>query len=86
MDQEGGDGMAEDTPAREQGRFTRWFHETFDDMWFRSLIGPAQTTNAVHGAGQEAREQWKRDLERRKRYTLEQRERKRRTREAHHAG
>jgi len=74
--------MAKDTPARERGRFLRWYHETFDDAWFRSAIGPAQVTNAVHGAERQAREQWKRDLENRKRYTREQRELKRRTREA----
>ena len=73
--------MAKDTRARKQGRFLRWYHETFDDAWFRSMIGPAQVTNAVHGAEREAREQWKRDLENRKRYTREQRERKRPARE-----
>jgi hypothetical protein len=58
------------------GRFARWLHGTFSDMWFRSLIGPAQTHNAVHGADRYAREQWKRDLEARKRYTRDQRARK----------
>lgn len=77
--------MANNTTGAEQGRFKRWLHETFDDMWFRSMIGPAQTTNAVHGADRQAREQWKRDLENRKRYTREQRERKHRAREAHRA-
>jgi len=60
-------------------RFARWFHETFDDWFFRSIIGPAQTRNAIHGAEAHAREQWKLDLEARKRYTRELRERKRRT-------
>ena len=63
-------------------RFKVWWHETFHDWWFRSLIGPAQTKGAVHGADQAAREQWKRDLENRKRYTREQRERKRAERQA----
>ncbi|MFI7597558.1 hypothetical protein [Actinoplanes sp. NPDC049681] len=60
-----------------RGRFGRWFHETFHDWFFRSMIGPAQTKNAVHGCEQPAREQWKRDLAARKAYTREQRERKR---------
>ncbi|SNY57653.1 hypothetical protein [Paractinoplanes atraurantiacus] len=64
------------------GRVKQWFHDTFDDWWFRSLIGPAQTRNAVQGCDEGAREQWKRDLENRKRYTREQRERKRLEREA----
>ncbi|MEU4162591.1 hypothetical protein [Actinoplanes sp. NPDC026670] len=58
-------------------RFKAWFHRTFDDWFFRSMIGPAQTEGAVHGASEFAREQWKRDLANRKRYTREQRERKR---------
>ncbi|MEV6630907.1 hypothetical protein AB0M54_09160 [Actinoplanes sp. NPDC051470] len=45
-------------------RFAAWFHRTFDDWFFRSFIGPAQTKGAIHGADQVAREQWKRDLER----------------------
>ena len=65
-------------------RFLRWFHETFDNWFFRSMIGPAQTRNAVHGAEAEAREQWKLDLAARKRYTQELRERKRAAREAEH--
>ncbi|GIE30077.1 hypothetical protein Ait01nite_031220 [Actinoplanes italicus] len=66
--------------------FKAWFHRTFDDWFFRSLIGPAQTKGAVHGADHFAREQWKRDLENRKRYTREQRERKRAEREARRSG
>ncbi|MDY7089020.1 MAG: hypothetical protein SYR96_28435 [Actinomycetota bacterium] len=61
-------------------RLRQWFRETFDDWWFRSLIGPAQTKGAVQGCDADAREQWKRDLENRKRYTREQRERKRQAR------
>ena len=72
--------MTKDAAGR--GPLKRWFHETFDDWWFRSLIGPAQTQNAVQGCDEQAREQWKRDLENRKRYTREQRERKRLAREA----
>lgn len=41
------------------------------------MIGPAQTRGAVQGCDEYAREQWKRDLERRKQFTREQRERKR---------
>jgi hypothetical protein len=59
-------------------RFARWLHATFDDLFFRSMIGPAQTRNAIHGAEAHAREQWKLDLEARKRYTRELREQKRR--------
>jgi hypothetical protein len=68
--------------GKERGRFSRWFHETFDDWWFRSLIGPATVDNAVQGCDAQAREQWKRDLENRKRHTREQRERRRAEREA----
>jgi hypothetical protein len=59
------------------GRIRKMLHDQFHDWWFRSLIGPAQTQGAVHGADQAAREQWKRDLENRKRHTREQRERRR---------
>jgi hypothetical protein len=59
------------------GRFRKWWHETFDDWAFRSLIGPAQTRGAVQGCDQSAREQWKRDIANRKRHTREQRERRR---------
>lgn len=59
------------------GKFKQWWHRTFDDWAFRSMIGPAQTKGAVHGADQSAREQWKRDIANRKRYTREQRERRR---------
>jgi len=65
-------------------RFLRWFHETFDNWFFRSMIGPAQTRNAVHGAEAAAREQWKVDLAARKRYSQELRDRKRAAREAEH--
>ena len=57
-------------------RFRRWFHETFDSWFFRSMIGPAQTKNAIQGCDQSARDQWKQDLERRKRYTQEQKARR----------
>jgi hypothetical protein len=67
--------------AKFQDRFATWFHETFDDMWFRSLIGPAQTKGAVQGCDEFAREGWKADLERRKQFTRDQRERKRLERE-----
>jgi hypothetical protein len=57
--------------------FKSWWHETFHDWAFRSMIGPAQTSNAVQGCDESAREQWKRDIERRKQFTREQREHKR---------
>jgi hypothetical protein len=53
--------------------FRRWFHKTFDDWAFRSLIGPAQVRGAVQGNDAAAREQWKRDLARRKQYSRERR-------------
>ena len=74
--------MLKNTKSRKRSRFTRWFHQTFDDWFFRSLIGPAQTKNAVDGSGQVAHDRWKRDLEHRKRYSREQRERRRRADEA----
>jgi len=76
--------MPSGKPGR--SRFMRWFHETFDDWFFRSMIGPAQTKNAVHGCEQPARDQWKRDLEARKQYTRDQRERRRLEREARRSG
>jgi hypothetical protein len=77
-----GGAMPKDERGIERGRFGVWWHDTFDDVFFRSLIGPGQVDNAIHGAEKEARDQWKRDLEARKRYTMEQRERRRRAREA----
>ena len=74
--------MTSEATGRRESRLKRWFHETFDDWFFRSMIGPAQTTNAVHGCDQSARDQWKRDLENRKRHTREQRERRRLARDA----
>jgi hypothetical protein len=68
--------------VRERSRLSSWFHRTFHDLAFRSLIGPAQVDNAVDGSEQEAREEWKRDLEHRRRYTREQHERERLAREA----
>lgn len=56
--------------------FRRWFHDTFDDLGFRALIGPAQTRDAIQGCDRSAREQWEQDLENRRRYSREQRERK----------
>ena len=58
--------------------FWVWWRATFGNWFFRSMIGPAQTDNAVHGAEKYAREQWKRDLAARKRYSQEQRERRQR--------
>ncbi|MFI6078368.1 hypothetical protein ACIA5C_43270 [Actinoplanes sp. NPDC051343] len=68
--------------AETPGRLSNWWHRTFDDWAFRSMIGPAQVKGAVQGCDEDAREQWKRDLENRKRYTREQRERARATRSA----
>ena len=64
------------------GRISKWWHELTNDMWFRSMIGPSQTRNAVHGADKYARDYWKRDIEQRKQYTREQRERRRQQRSA----
>lgn len=65
-----------------QGFRERW-RRRFADLPFRALIGPAQTRDAVQGCDAEAREQWKRDLENRRRYSREQRERKRLAHRAH---
>ena len=75
--------MPKDKRGIERSRFGRMWHDTFDDWFFRSMIGPAQTANAVHGAGHFAREQWKRDLEQRKQYTRDQRARARRRQQPH---
>jgi hypothetical protein len=69
--------MTDELKTPQRGRFARWLHDTFHDIGFRTLIGPAQTQNAVHGASQYARDQWKRDLEARKAYTRTQRARRR---------
>jgi hypothetical protein len=68
--------------AQERSRLLSWFHRTFHDLGFRSLIGPAQVDKAIDGSGSEAREGWKRDLEDRRRYTQEQHEHERLAREA----
>jgi hypothetical protein len=54
-------------------RLTRWYRENFHHWFFRSLLGPAQTENAVHGAAPGARDLWKQDLENRKRHSRERR-------------
>lgn len=66
--------MPSDENGRKRNRFMRWFHRTFDDWFFRSLIGPSQVSNALQGGSQRARDGWKHDLEERKRYTREQHE------------
>jgi hypothetical protein len=48
-----------------------------------SMIGPAQTSNAIQGCDEAARRQWKRDLEARRQFTPDRCEHKRREREAH---
>jgi hypothetical protein len=50
-----------------------WYRSQIHDWFFRSFVGPAQTKNAVHGASQEARDQWKRDLAARKQWSRDQR-------------
>ena len=63
----------------EGGRFLRWA--------YRHLAGPADgVQGAVQGGSAEAREAWKRDLAERKRYTQEQRARRRAAREADRRG
>lgn len=73
--------MPQDRKGVTRSRLGVWWHDTFDNWFFRSMIGPAQTGNAIQGCDQAAREHWKRDLEARKRYTREQRELKRLARE-----
>ncbi|KAB1949333.1 hypothetical protein F8271_01060 [Micromonospora sp. ALFpr18c] len=63
------DGAATRSPG-EGGRFLRWA--------YRHLAGPADGVQGeIQGGSAEAREAWKRDLAERKRYTREQRERRR---------
>ncbi|WP_433127946.1 hypothetical protein ACQPWW_00030 [Micromonospora sp. CA-240977] len=72
------DGAANKAPG-EGGRLLSWA--------FRHLAGPAEGVHgAVQGGSAEAREAWKRDLAERKRYTREQRERRRAAREADRKG
>ncbi|MET8229235.1 hypothetical protein ABZS77_00945 [Micromonospora sp. NPDC005298] len=64
------EGGAAKKSAGEGGRFLRWA--------YRYLAGPAEgVQGAVQGGSAEAREAWKRDLAERKRYSREQRERRR---------
>jgi len=70
--------MLRNKDDRKLGRLLRGFHRAFDDWAFRYLLGPAQVSKAVDGTEPAAREGWKRDLERRKRYSREQRERRHR--------
>ncbi|TDC39907.1 hypothetical protein E1211_02645 [Micromonospora sp. 15K316] len=73
--------MSEEKPGRkpgEGGRLMRWA--------YRHLAGPAEVQGAVQGGSAVARELWKQDLENRKRYSREQRERKRAAREARNGG
>ncbi|MDM4719494.1 hypothetical protein QTQ03_07745 [Micromonospora sp. WMMA1363] len=44
---------------------------------FRNLAGPPMVENAVQGGSRQARDLWKRDLERRQQWSREQRERRR---------
>ncbi len=81
-EREEGSIMSDHEAGQRSRRFVRWFHETFGDWFFRSMIGPSQTDNAIQGGGRQAREQWKRDLERRKRFSQEERKRKRLARQA----
>ncbi|RZU72882.1 hypothetical protein EV384_1271 [Micromonospora kangleipakensis] len=67
--------MAEENKTPDQGgRILGWV--------YRTLAGPATVDNAIHGCSNEARDLWKRDLEKRKQWSREQRERKRAEREA----
>jgi hypothetical protein len=68
--------MLKNKDGRKLSRFLRWFHRTFDDWSFRYLLGPAQVSKPVDGSEPAAREGWKHDLERRRRYSREQRERR----------
>jgi hypothetical protein len=70
--------MLRNKDDRKRDRLMRWFHRTFDDWSFRYLLGPAEVSKAIDGTGPAAREGWKRDLERRKRYSRERRERRNR--------
>ncbi|MCI4063835.1 hypothetical protein MRQ36_15075 [Micromonospora sp. R77] len=67
--------MAEEKQdAGRGGRILGWVYQ--------NLAGPATVENAVQGGSQQARDLWKQDLERRKQWSREQRERKRAERAA----
>jgi hypothetical protein len=74
--------MLKNNDDRTHGRFSRWFHGTFDDWAFRYLLGPAQVAKAIDGAEPAAREGWKHDLDHRRHYTQDLHERKRLARDA----
>jgi hypothetical protein len=73
--------MSEDKPAAkapgEGGRLLAWA--------FKNLAGPPEVAGAVQGGSRQARDAWKEDLERRKQWSREHRERKRAEREARRA-
>ncbi len=69
--------MGEEKATRapgEGGRLMAWV--------YRHLAGPSEVRGAVQGGSHHAREGWKQDLERRKQWSREQRERRRAEREA----
>lgn len=74
--------MLRNKEDRRLSRFSHWLHRTFDDWFFRYLLGPAQVDDARDGTDPAARERWKHDLENRKRYTQAQRTRSRLARAA----
>ncbi|MEV0427730.1 hypothetical protein [Micromonospora sp. NPDC050495] len=67
-----------DARPGEGGRLMGWV--------FRNLAGPSDVHGAVQGGSQQAREAWKRDLELRKQWSREQRERRRAERAARRGG
>ncbi|MFG2053971.1 hypothetical protein ACGFI9_08040 [Micromonospora sp. NPDC048930] len=69
-------GEEQKTPG-EGGRLLGWV--------FKNLAGPATVDNAIQGGSRIQRDLWKEDLERRKQWSREQRERKRAEREARRA-
>ncbi|MFR9774480.1 hypothetical protein ACL02O_00275 [Micromonospora sp. MS34] len=52
---------------------------------FRNLAGPPEVRGAVQGGSRQARDAWKQDLEQRRQWSREQRERKHAEREARRA-
>ncbi|MEV0729499.1 MULTISPECIES: hypothetical protein [Polymorphospora] len=60
-----------ESPARKPEKGDRMFNFLF------KILGPPTVDNALQGCSSQAHELWKKDLEARKRYSREQREKKR---------
>jgi hypothetical protein len=70
--------MAKEPKAARDPREGGWIWNLYYKYW----AGPATVDGAIQGFSEEAHDGWKRDLANRKRYSREQRERRRAAREA----